>query len=119
MTEMHAHEPAVLAVIWTTRDREAALNMAFMYTHNSKLKGWWEKVRLVVWGPSAKLLSEDAELQDHIRALKKDGGEVQACKACADSYGVSDPLSALGIEVIYMGEPLTKMLKEGWSCLTV
>ena len=46
------------------------------------------------------------------------GVEVQACKACADLYGVSDKLEALGIEVTYMGVPVTDMLKGGWTSLT-
>jgi hypothetical protein len=92
--------------------------MVFMYTKNSKLKGWWGQVRLVVWGPSAKLLSVDQELQNELEEMKKAGVELLACKACADRYGVSDKLSGLGIEVIYMGEPLTQYLKEDWAMLT-
>ena len=48
-----------LAVIWSSRDKDVALNMVFMYTRNSKLRKWWNDVRLVVWGPSAKLISEE------------------------------------------------------------
>jgi hypothetical protein len=40
-----------------------------------------------------------------------DGVVIEACKACSDSYGVSDQLSALGIDVKYMGTPLTEMLQ--------
>lgn len=111
--------PAGLAVLWVTRDKEAAKNMAFMYTKNSKLKGWWEQVRLIVWGPSANLLASDEELQAELEELKNAGVELLACKACADRYGVSDKLTALGVEVIYMGAPLTGMLKEGWATLSV
>jgi hypothetical protein len=91
----------------------------FMYTKNSRLKGWWGRVRLVVWGPSAQLLSVDRELQEELEDLKAAGVELQACKACADLYGVTDELRALGLEVIFMGKPLTEMLKSGWTCLTV
>lgn len=45
-----------LVVLWTSQDREVAMNMVFMYTKNSKLKGWWENVRLIICGPSAKSL---------------------------------------------------------------
>ena len=107
-----------LVVIWSSADRNVALSNVFMYTKNSMLRGWWPQVRLVVWGPSAKLLSEDAELQEELELLKDAGVELQACKACADMYGVGDKLEALGIDVIYMGVPLTEMLKEGWTCLT-
>ncbi len=46
------------------------------------------------------------------------GVEFVACKACADSYGVSEKLEALGIEVKYMGMPLTDMLKGDWVTVT-
>ncbi len=107
-----------MAVIWSSGDREVAKKMVFMYTKNSKLKGWWGRVRLVVWGPSAQLLTTDLELQEELEDLKAAGVELQACKACADLYGVTDKLKSLGIEVIYMGVPLTQMLKTGWTCLT-
>ncbi len=48
-----------LVVIWVSGDPEVARKMVFMYTKNSKLKDWWGRVRLVVWGPSAQLLAVD------------------------------------------------------------
>ncbi|MGP8052075.1 MAG: DsrE family protein [Desulfobaccales bacterium] len=107
-----------LVVIWSSADREIAKKMVFMYSKNSKLKGWWGRVRLVVWGPSAQLLAMDLELQEELADLQAVGVELQACKACADLYGATDKLRSLGIEVIYMGAPLTEMLKTGWTCLT-
>lgn len=107
-----------LVVVWTSGDREVARKMVFMYTKNSRLKGWWGRVRLVVWGPSAQLLSVDRELQEELEDLKAAGVELLACQARADLYGVTDVLRALEIEVIFMGKPLTEMLKSGWSCLT-
>ena len=108
-----------LAVLWTSADREVALKMVFMYTRNSKKHGWWEVVRLIVWGPSAKLLATDEELQLYIQEMLESGIEIVACKGCSDLYGVSDTLRNLGIEVIYMGEPLTDMLKTDWKVITV
>lgn len=108
-----------LVVIWVSGDREVAKKMVFMYSKNSKLKGWWGRVRLVVWGPSAQLLSVDQELKKELEDLKAAGVELQGCKACADLYGVTDKLKTLGIDVIYMGALLTEMLKTGWTCLTI
>ena len=104
-------EKKSLAVLWTSGDREAALKMAFMYTLNAKLKGWWEEVIFIVWGPSARLLSRDRELQERIGQMKEAGVVLEACKACADLYGVSGDLEALGIEVKYMGVTLSEYLK--------
>lgn len=108
-----------LAVLWTSGDPEVAHKVCFMYTHNAKKNGWFNTVQLIIWGPSSKLLAEDLKLQSTIKAMMADGVEVKACKACADSYGVSDKLASLGIEVKYMGLPLTRILKSAeWKVLT-
>lgn len=108
-----------LVVLWTSQDREVAMNMVFMYTKNSKLKGWWENVRLVIWGPSARLMTVDPELQSELQELKAAGVELLACKACADRYGVSEKLTDMGIDVIYMGLPLTQYLKGDCTVITI
>jgi len=50
--------------------------------------------------------------------IREQGVILTACKACSDSYGVSEKLAEMGIEVKYMGKPLTGMLKSGWHVLT-
>ena len=111
-------QPSKLLIIWTSGDRDVALKMVYMYAYNAKKNGWWDEVRFVVWGPSSLLLSVDKELQDYIKKMKDEGVILEACKACADMYGVSDKLTALGIDVKYMGKPLTDMLKSGYVSLT-
>ncbi len=111
-------ETGKLAILWSSGDREVALTLAYPYARNSKIRGWWDEVRLIVWGPSEKILAFDAELQDGLYGLAKEGVELVACKGCSDNYGTSEKLSELGIEVMYMGAPLTDMIKEGWKVLT-
>ena len=113
-----ARADETLVVVWSSGDREVALKMAFMYTVNAKLKGWWPEVILIVWGPSAKLLAEDKDLQAKLKAMQDDGVVLQACVQCANSYGVSDALRNLGIEVKGMGKPLTDFLQSGYKVLT-
>ena len=100
-----------LVVLWTSADREVALKMVFMYTLNAKLNGWWENVILIVWGPSAALLSRDKQLQDKITQMREAGVVLEACKACADMDGVSSDLEQLGIEVKYIGVTFSDYLK--------
>ena len=107
-----------LAVVWTSGDPEVAHKVCFMFTHNAMKRGWFDEVLLIVWGPSDKLLTEDKSLQESIKAMQADGVQMQACKACADSYGVSEQLTQLGIEVKYMGVPLSDMLKGDWKVIT-
>lgn len=71
-----------------------------------------------MWGPSAKLLSEDLELQAAIRNMMRDGVIVEACVGCANIYGVADALREIGVDVKGMGPPLTEMLKSGYKVLT-
>ena len=107
-----------LAVIWSSGDPEVANKVCLMYTQNAKRQKWFDEVTLIVWGPSAKLLATNRDLQTTIQSMLKDGVKIQACQACSDSYGVSDDLRKLGIEVKYMGRPLTDILKQGWKVLT-
>ena len=94
-----------LAVLWTSGDPDVAHRVCLMYTHAAQEQKWFDPVKLIVWGPSARLLAGDRELQSKVQAMMADGVHVQACVVCADSYGVTDPLRDLGIEVKQMGEP--------------
>ena len=108
-----------LAVLWISGDVNVAKKMCFMYTYNAKKQGWFDEVVLIVWGPSAKLLSENKDLQEYIKKMKEEGIIVEACVACAKMYGVDKELAAMGIDVKGMGTPLTKYLKEGWKTLSL
>lgn len=107
-----------LVILWTGSDREVALKMIFMYAGNSPRNGWWDEVTLIVWGSSARLLAEDEELQKGIAQLAAEGVKLEACKVCSDQFGVSDQLAGMGIEIKFMGEPLTEYIKEGRCVLT-
>jgi hypothetical protein len=107
-----------LVIIWTNGDRDVALKMVFMYTYNAKRNKWWDDITLIVWGPSAKLITEDEELQDYMKKIIDSGIAVKACKGCSDQYGVSEELEALGINVKYIGKEFTDYIKEGRNILT-
>jgi len=54
-----------------------------------------------------------------VKEMMDAGVKIQACKACADLYGVSPALSDLGIEVKYMGQPLSQILQnDDWDTMT-
>jgi hypothetical protein len=116
---MSESESKAVLILWTTADREVAINMAFMYGLNSRLKGWWDEVTLLVWGPSSPLLVKDAELQQKVADMKAAGVRVIACRKCAENYGIVDQLLALDLEVFYAGEFLTAWLKSGNQVLAL
>ncbi|WP_231740883.1 DsrE family protein [Thalassoglobus neptunius] len=101
-----------LAIVWTSSDPEVAHRMVLIYAHAAKKAKWFDEVRLIVWGPSSRLLAADKDLQSKIQDMKKDGVFLQACVVCADSYGVADRLRELGLEVKGMGKPLSDLIKD-------
>lgn len=107
-----------LAVLWVSGDRDVAEKSCLMYTHAAKRNGWFDEVVLIVWGSSSKLLAEDKALQDKLKAMIADGVIVEACRSCSNSFGVTEELKELGIDVKGMGVPLTEYLKKGYHVLT-
>jgi len=114
----HDATPDTLVVVWSSDDPMVAERVALMYTHAAKTAGWFREVTLIVWGPSAKLISTDIKLQEKLKAMQKDGVVIEACVACANAYGVSEDLKKLGYDVKGMGKPLTDYLKSGAKVLT-
>jgi hypothetical protein len=112
-------EKSQLFILWTNGNPITAEKMVFMYSINSLLKGWWEHITLIIWGSPAKLVSEDANIQEKIREALSAGVHITACKACADQLGVTDILKKMNIEVKYWGEPLTEIVKTGATLLTI
>jgi len=110
--------PSKLLILWASGDKDVAYMVALAYPKVAKQSGWWDQIRIVIWGPSAKLLAEDPAMLPLIKALQKEGVEIMACKWCAEQYGVGKKLEEMGVKVDFMGEPLTKMLKSDWKILT-
>jgi len=100
-----------LVVVWTSGDKEVAMNMVLMYTYNAKKQEWWQDVTLLIWGPSQEVLTENKEVQDYVKKIQEAGVKVMACKACANICGVAGNLTELGIEVKYTGQDLTEFIK--------
>ena len=108
-----------LYVLWTNDNIITAEKMVFMYVVNAMAHGWWEKITLIIWGATAKLVSENADIQGLVKDAQDAGVFVTACKGCADQLGVTESLEALDIEVDYMGVPLTNILKNEEALLTL
>jgi len=112
-------ESSHLYMLWTNDNPVTADKMVFMYTINSLLHGWWDKVTLIIWGAPAKLASEDIAIQKKIKEALDAGVNVTACKACADQLEVTQILEKMNIEVKYWGAPLTKILKDNETLITI
>ena len=108
-----------LYILWTNADEVVFDKMVAMYARNSKIKGWWKDVTIIIWGPTAKLAVESESVALKIKELIHEGVALSACKACSDALGATDRLRDMGVEVKYWGEGLTNILKSGEKLLTV
>ena len=108
-----------LLVLWTTDNRDTSLYMVLMYAYNAKFKGWWVNVALLVWGASSLLLAKDLQVQTTVNKLKETGIRIFICRRCLENLGIVEEVEKLGHEVFYVGEEFTRLLKEGWSVLSL
>lgn len=108
-----------LLILWTSADVEVAKKMVLLYSSVILERAYWDEAHLMVWGPSAKLLAEDTQLQSMLKKVQDTGVSTSVCIVCADDYGVTSTLQELGVEPIHTGELLTTALKGDWKTITI
>lgn len=106
-------------ILWTTDNKETAMNMVCLYAHNAKLKGWMKEVTILVWGASQELINKDREIQQKIKQMIEDGVKVVACLKCAENLEIVDGLTSCNIDVFYTGEFLSQWIQSGETIITV
>ncbi len=107
-----------VVIVWSSADEMVAKRVVLPYVTNAKKKGWFENVTLMLWGPSAKLVAENKELQALIKEAQNSGVYTEACLACTDAYNVTPTIKGLGFDMKYIGIPLATYLKSGYNVLT-
>jgi len=108
-----------LNILWTTDNRDTIFNMVIMYATNAKKRGFWKEVNVIIWGASAKVAGNDTQIQTEILEMINSGVTIEACRDCADNFGVTEKLEKLGINVRYMGIPFTEYIKSGEKVITI
>lgn len=106
-------------ILWTTDNKETAMNMVCLYAHNAKLKGWMKEVTILVWGASQELINKDREIQQKVKQMIEDGVKVVACLKCAENLEIVDGLTSCNIDVFYTGEFLSQWIQSGETIITV
>lgn len=107
-----------LLIIWSSADEEVAKKLILLYGSVMLPRGYWDEATIMIWGPSAKLLAEDEELQERVKTVMQTGVKFNVCVVCSDDYGVSEQLSALGVELTHTGEMLTNALQSDYKVIT-
>lgn len=106
-------------ILWTTDNKDTIFNMLSMYAINSKKLGWWKEVNVILWGASVKLVGNDTQVQTEVLEMLQNEISVEACKDCCDNFNVADTLLKLGINVRYMGQPMTEYIKANEKLITI
>lgn len=116
---MSTSETDKLLIVWSSGDIEVAKKMVLLYSSVILPRGYWDIAHLMIWGPSAKLLAENEDLQDMVKNIKDTGVELSVCVVCSDDYGVTKQLEELGVKPIHTGELLTESLKSDYKVITI
>jgi len=107
-----------LLIIWSTEELEVAKKMVLLYSSVILPRNYWDEAHLMIWGPSARLLAENIELQEMLKKVQATGVKSSVCVVCSDDYGVTDKLVTLGVDAIHTGEFLTEALQSDWKVVT-
>lgn len=100
-----------LLIVWSSGEKEVAKKLVLLYGSVILPRTYWDEATIMIWGPSAKLLAEDSELQEKVKMVQATGVNFNACVVCTDDYGVSKQLQDMDIELIHTGEMLTQALQ--------
>ena len=107
-----------LLIVWSTEEVEVAKKMILLYGSVIIPRGYWDEAHLMIWGPSARILAKEPELQQMLQKVQESGVECSACVVCSDDYGVSEKLESLGVTTEHTGERLTHALQNDWKVIT-
>jgi len=107
-----------LLIVWSSGEKEVAMKLILLYGSVILERKYWDQATIMLWGPSAKLLAQDEELQEKVRLVQKSGVKFNACVVCTDDYGVSKRLQEMDIELIHTGEILTQALQSDTKVIT-
>ena len=101
-----------LNILWTSDNENTAINMIHMYTTTAKKNGFFEDITVIIWGGSNELIKKSPKVREAIVDMINKGINVKACLSCAKNMGTEKIIESLGVKLEYMGEPLTKIIKD-------
>lgn len=107
-----------LLIVWSSGEVDVAKKLVLLYGSVALPRAYWDELHLMLWGPSAKLLAENTEVQAMFAKVLESGVKASVCVVCSDDYGVTEQLQAMGVEPTHTGELLTHALKSDWKVIT-
>ncbi|MEX1376118.1 MAG: hypothetical protein AB1Z23_01475 [Eubacteriales bacterium] len=103
---------STINILWTTDSADTAMLFINEYALGSLSYQWWDKVRVILWGGSVRLIMNNNYIQVYIMQMVHKGVEVIASKNCADAVGATELLESLEVQVMYFGKELTEIIQD-------
>ncbi len=114
-----AEEKNILHILWTNSELHTSELMVLNYATNAMLQKLWDEIIVIIWGNTAKLLAENAHLQEQMKAAMHAGVKFSACVDCVRKLGVEKVFKSQNIEIKPWEEKLTELIKEQKPLLTI
>jgi hypothetical protein len=106
--------PAKVLIVISSSDREVVWT-ALLYARAAIASDWMGAAKVILWGPSSRVVADDAELRGNVREVIALGERVYVCKACSDRYGATEALAELGCTVEYVGPVSSGFIEQGYA----
>ncbi|MBE0567918.1 MAG: hypothetical protein IH621_18335 [Krumholzibacteria bacterium] len=106
---MHDRIIVIIATAEAAKARTGA-----MYALNAMKHGWLADVKLVLFGPAELLFLDDPEFQDLVIQFMHVAKTPLACRYLSDRQGSSERLRDLGLDVQFVGAPISEAIREGY-----
>jgi hypothetical protein len=101
-----------LLVVIATGENEKALT-GLMYASRTLSEGWMDKVKVIFFGPSERLLVKDKRIAQAAKEIS-DVEKPIACKFISDREGLSEKIEDCGVKVDYVGTIISELIKDGY-----
>ncbi len=100
-------------IIIATGEKEKAL-AGLMYPNNALKYSWLEDLKVILLGPSEKLIVQEEQVWTEVKRLNEMIGTI-ACKAISGEYKTSSELEKRCVRVEYVGKIMSDLIKDGYS----
>lgn len=96
-------------VVILVNPNEEVIKTGVLYGANAVKYKWFEDVKFFVFGASQDVILKNDELLNTLREL-----QAVACKFVAKEKGIDELYKEKGFKLEYIGEPLSKLINEGY-----
>lgn len=100
-------------LIWLASGEMDKLLPGILYGTNARKHGWVDDVQFVVFGESERLMLDHPATFELLQ-----NNNASYCKFVSDDMGITPALEEKGAKIIYVGDYISNLIKEGYQVIT-